>query len=103
MSNPKVDVVATIYDKKGNLLARGYNSYTKTHPLQKRLASLAEQPDKIYLHAEIAAIIRCKGKKPYRIVVERYDKQGRPVCSKPCKVCEIAIRLAGIKEITYTP
>ena len=53
----KHKVTATVYDKQGNVLSVGYNSYIKTHPLQAKLAYRCGQPEKVYLHAEIAAQI----------------------------------------------
>jgi deoxycytidylate deaminase len=97
-------VKATIYDKKGRILAIGYNSYTKTHPRQAHFARLAGKERKAYLHAEIAAIIRAgkRGESLFRISVERVLANGLRGCSKPCAICQIAIAEAGIKEVTYT-
>ena len=93
---------ATIYDKRGNILSIGYNSYTKSHPYQAKLAALVDEPYKIYLHAEIQAIVNLRGGKPYHLHVERFNKRGLPMNSKPCKICQQAIKLAGIKEVTYS-
>ena len=60
---------ATIYDKRGNILSIGYNSYTKSHPYQAKLAALVDEPYKIYLHAEIQAIVNLRGGKPYHFSV----------------------------------
>ncbi len=54
----KQSVVATVYDKQGNVVSVGYNSYIKTHPLQAKLACRCGQPEKVYLHAEIAALVK---------------------------------------------
>lgn len=79
----------------------GQNSYEKTHPTQARYASLAGEPYKTYLHAEIAALIKCR-KEPFKIKIERKDKNGKDMMAKPCPICELAIRKAGIKFVEYT-
>jgi tRNA(Arg) A34 adenosine deaminase TadA len=96
-------IKATVYNKKGQILAIAYNSYSKTHPIQAKYAKEANIPEKIYLHAEISAIIKAKKiGKPYKIKIERYYKDGKPALAKPCPACELAIREANIKYIEYT-
>lgn len=95
------EITASIYDRKGRLLAVGYNSYTKTHPRQAFLARACGQPEKAFLHAEIAALVKCRGI-PYSIYVERRNKQGQTRLAAPCTICQMAIRLAGIKKVSYT-
>jgi deoxycytidylate deaminase len=101
MKNPP-KLTATIYDKKGRVLSIGVNSFIKTHPRQYRAAAAAGQPLKVYLHAEIAALVRIRHGVPYRISIERYGKGGEPRLAKPCPICEIAIQQAGISRIEYT-
>ena len=62
----KYDLVAKCYDKKGNLLSEAMNSYKKTHPLQAYFAEKVGLPDKVFLHAEIAAILKAGKKKQCR-------------------------------------
>lgn len=99
----KHHVSAIIYDKKGRTISFGRNSYTKTHPLQAKAAKATGSPHRIYLHAEVAAIVRLKdNSRGYRIVVTRFDALGRPVCAKPCLSCQHVIKLAGIKYVEFT-
>jgi deoxycytidylate deaminase len=100
--NKKHVVKATTFDKKGNIIAVGYNSYVKTHPKQAHFAKLAKEPYKQNLHAEIAAIIRSKANEIHKILIERYDAAGNPKLAKPCPICEIAIKMANIKLVEYT-
>lgn len=95
---------ATIFDRKGNVLAIGFNSYSKTHPLQFKLACKCGNPDRSYLHAEIDAIRKLKSNTDYayRIYVERYFKNGKPALAKPCEICQLAIKKVKIKHIEYT-
>ncbi len=97
-------IIAYCYDKKGNLLSSASNSFTKTHPAQAYYAKRAGQINRIFLHAEIAAILKAsKTKKDiYRIEVVRKGKNGELLRSMPCPVCKEAIKAIGIKHITYT-
>lgn len=76
--------------RKGRIVSIGFNSYTKTHPEQKRYAALAGQPNREYLHAELAALLRAP-RDADTLVVVRINKAGEPVNAKPCPVCAIAI------------
>ena len=97
------EIKATIYDKRGRIISEGFNSYLKTHPLQGRLAKRVGRPDAIYLHAEVAALVKLKDwRRGHKIFVERYDSHGNPVMAKPCAMCQIALEKAGISVIEYT-
>jgi len=94
-------IEATIYNKKGRIIAKARNSYTKTHPMQARFASKASNPLAIYLHAEIAALVKCR-EKPYKISIVRFMKDGTLGNAKPCAICELAIKESGIKVLEYS-
>ena len=102
MANKKYHILAKCYDKKGRLLSAAFNSYTKSHPLQAYLAKQVGHESQICLHAEIAAILKCKGKPIYRITTERYNANGLPANAKPCKICQLAIKMFGITKVEYT-
>jgi len=103
MSRKRFSITATIYDKRGRILSIGNNSYNKSHPVQAAYANKVGRPSKIFLHAEIHAIVKCRRlDKAHRMVVERYDNRGEPKISKPCSVCETAIRESGIKIVEHT-
>lgn len=103
MSKKRFNITAIIYDKKGRILSIGKNSYIKTHPRQAYYAEKVGLPSKIFLHAEIHAIVKCKNiEKAHKIVVLRFDSTGNPVNAKPCPVCESAIKETGIKVIEHT-
>ena len=104
MSRSRFTLEATIYDKRGVILSKGTNSYSKTHPLQQTFAKRAGREEAIYLHAEIAALVKLRNtkKKAHRIVVERYNHKGQPVNAKPCEICQLALETAGIKIIEHT-
>lgn len=97
------NIKATIYDKRGRVISEGKNSYNKTHPLQHRLASKYGRKGQIYLHAEVAALVKLKDwSRAYMIKVERYGYKGDPLMAKPCPICQAAIDTAGIKRIQHT-
>ena len=99
----KFKITSTIYDKKGRVLSTAVNSYLKTHPEMARLGKVCHLPEKEYLHSEVLAIIRASKKGiPYKIKVERYNRNGEPLLAKPCPICELAIKEAGIKFVEYT-
>ena len=95
-------IKATIYDKRGRILSIGYNKYEKSHPKQKEYADRVGLPFKQFLHAEIAALVKVRSGIPHKIKIERYGKNGQPLCAKPCPICQLAIQEAQIKIIEYT-
>lgn len=97
------EVTAFIYDKRGRLLSMGKNSYVKTHPMQAEHASAVGRPLQVFMHAEIAAIIKCKDiDKAHSIEIFRFDAAGRPANSKPCPICKRALSFTQIKKISHT-
>lgn len=101
VNGKRYNFVAIITDSKNRILSIGINSYNKTHPMQQKYADKDNQHDKIYLHAEIDALVKCK-KVPFAIYVARVNKSGQVRMAKPCSICERAILESGIKEIRYT-
>ena len=60
-------------------------------------------PEKIFLHAEMDAIIKCRNmSKAHKIVVTRVTRSGKYGNAKPCPVCKSAIKEAGIKNVEWT-
>ena len=96
-------ITAFIYDRRGRLLATGSNSYVKTHVVQAKAASAVGKPSSIYLHAEIAALVKLKDwAKAHKIVVTRFLKDGKPALAKPCSICQHLIDQSPIKIVEYT-
>ena len=103
MANHRFRITAFIYDKRGRLLSTGHNSYIKTHTLQAKYATAAGKPDAIYLHAEVAAIVKLRNwKEAYKITIVRYTRKGESALASPCAICRSVIKQTGIKEICYT-
>lgn len=94
-------VLAIIVDKKGNVISQGINSFKKTHPVQAHYCQRCNKEHNIFLHAEIAALVKCR-KDPYAIYVMRFLKDGKLALAKPCEICYTAIRESGIEKCFYT-
>ena len=58
---------AYCYDSKGRLISTGENNYGKSHPLQAYWAAIVGQPERIYLHAEVLAILRAKDREIFQL------------------------------------
>lgn len=102
--NKKQNYVAIIKDKRGRVLSVGKNSYTKTHPLMFSYSRKIEgqYTYKVFLHAEIDAIIRCTNlEKAFKIEVYRINKRNEYSFSRPCKICLSAIQDTNIQVIGY--
>ena len=69
-----------------NSIYIGLNSWL-THPKQARFA---RNPHSIYLHAEIACLIRAKWRID-QLVIVRVSRDNKPVLAKPCAGCRQAI------------
>ncbi len=99
----KHQLIATAFDKKGNAIGTGINDYTKSHPLMKLYADKSKDfPEKIFKHAELAAVLQAGDKEIYSMLVQRFDSKGHAVLAKPCKTCEYMLRDFGIKFVQYT-
>ena len=99
----KHNITAIISDRKGRVLSIGKNSYIKTHPYQAKIAKQVGEHHRIFLHAEIHAITKCKDlSKAHKISIFRYDKSGNPVLARPCEICYTAIKEAKIPNIIHT-
>jgi len=103
MKKEKQYLTAVIYDKRGRVLSIGKNNYTKSHPYQAECAAAVGLPEKIFLHAEIDAIIRCKDlTKAHSIHIFRTGKSNKWLLAKPCPACQRAISLTPIQTIHHT-
>jgi deoxycytidylate deaminase len=97
------NVQALAYDKRGKLLAVGRNSYTKTHRLQYHYALKAKRPGRIFLHAELDALIRASRRgKVHKLVVIRIGRNGKEMLAKPCECCQLAIIDFNVKVVEHT-
>lgn len=102
MSKKRYVITASAFDSKGHVIATRTNQYNKTHPLQKHFAILAGEPYKEALHSEIACLIACKDTPVGKMVILRYDASGKLKLAKPCKVCTLALKTYGVREVYYS-
>ncbi|QOE32383.1 deoxycytidylate deaminase [Klebsiella phage Muenster] len=94
-------VIARALDRKGRVLSTKTNSYTQTHPVQKKFAVRAGRCEAVWLHAEIRCLLAAR-KDVHTLLIARINKEGLPVPAKPCSVCELAIKEYGVKRVIYT-
>ena len=88
---------------KNKVITQGVNQDTKSHPLQARLAEAAGLGEKIYLHAEISALVKCKSEVDTIVVARLGGHSGDELRNaKPCPICALALKQAGIEHIYYT-
>lgn len=89
---------------KNRILCIG-TSKKKTHPLQEKFKSRKER---VYLHAEIDAIVKCINLHGTEILkdcemhVLRVTGGGNIGFSKPCPGCQKAIDAFNIKKVYHT-
>lgn len=98
----KHSITAIAYNSKGRIISIGQNSYVKTHPLQASIAASVGQPKKIYLHAELDAIIKAKGIPIHTLKIFRIGKSGQYLNAAPCVICRSAIKQFGITHVIHT-
>lgn len=72
---------------------------TKTNPHFKRTFAMGK-PTSYCTHAEAGVCLRAQPGD--YLEVYRWTKGGRLSMSKPCKWCRLAIKKAGIKQVTFT-
>lgn len=94
------NLYACIVDKKGNILSIGKNSYIKTHPVQYKYN--LHNPEKIFLHAEIDALLKCKSDNYHTMIICRMTKLCNITMAKPCIGCMKALKDYNIKKVYYT-
>ena len=97
-------VYAAVLDRKGRIIGEASNSFTKTHPKQGRFAKQVGQPDRQYLHAEAAALIRAlrSSSDVHTLVVGRVIRNGSSALAAPCPVCNAMIKEAGVAKVIYS-
>lgn len=94
-------LISAVLDKRNRIISIGENSLTKTHPMMAHYVNKTKSNHKIYLHAEISALVRAYNK-GYAMIVIRVNRQGTLAMSKPCPICEMAIKEAEIKKVYYS-
>ena len=94
-NNIEYHVAAIVWRKRKPIFIRS-NSH-KGHP--SCLRTLDGGTVTSSMHAEMNALRFAR--KGDEIEVIRWGKSGKELCSKPCKMCENAMRRAGITYVTF--
>ena len=100
-SSPSKKQVGALLLNKNKVVVAATNLETKSHPLQAKFAERVGLKEKIYLHAEIAALVKCR-EDVDTIIVARVNPQGKLRMARPCPICELALKEAGITHVHYT-
>ena len=100
-SSPSKKQVGALLLNKNRVVVSATNLETKSHPTQAKYAKKAGLHEKIYLHAEIAALVKCR-EECDTIVVARVNSLNKLRNAKPCPICSLALQEAGINKICYT-
>ena len=105
MSKKRYAITASAFDKRGRCIYTSGNSYSDSSSLMRYYAMKSGHPLKVFNHAEIACIYHASVRlrqKIHKLVVLRFDCTGALKNSKPCPVCDYAIKDMGIKEVYYS-
>lgn len=100
-SSPSRRRIGAVLLKKSKVIATAVNLEQKSHPLQAKLAKQVGLCEKIYLHAEISALIKAK-EEADTIVVARVNSQNKLRMAKPCPICSLALGQENITNIWYS-
>ena len=103
MSPSRKRVGAVLYNSKRRVITTAVNNDYKSHPRQAWWAQRVGLDEKIYLHAEMACLIKAREAADTIVVVRLGGHDGKSLRqSRPCPVCEPALRYAGIKHVYYS-
>jgi len=89
-------------DAKNMVVATAENNPVKSHPLQARYADQVGLGKKIYLHSEIAALVKSRCNTPKHLYVVRMKADNTFGMARPCPVCMEAIKASGVEVIYYS-
>lgn len=102
VNDTKYVVGAFALDDKGVIISKGCNSFVKTHPMQKKYADDVGLHYKIYLHAEVAALVKAHKKVDTLVIARIRQSDNKLAIARPCPVCSEAIRKAGVRKVYFT-
>jgi tRNA(Arg) A34 adenosine deaminase TadA len=102
-SSPSKKKIGAVLLRKNKVITTATNLEKKTHPLQATLAEKVGMKEKIYLHAEINALIKSR-EDADTIVVARIGGHSHNELrnSKPCPICQMALEMNSVRKIIYS-
>ena len=98
------NICACLYNKRGKIISSGVNSFSKSHPIQEKFGST---PYKIFLHAEIDAVVKAIRKvggddlSGYSLAIARICHDGSDAQAFPCDGCIDALQYYKCDGVTY--
>ena len=102
-SSPSRKRVGAILLNKGKIVSTGVNQETKSHPLQAKFAKMVGLDEKIYLHAEMSALVKNRSDCDTIVVARLGGHSGEELRNaKPCPICSLALESQGIEHIYYS-
>lgn len=101
--SPSKKKIGAVLLRKNKVIVTATNLEKKTHPLQATLAERVGLKEKIYLHAEINALIKAK-ESADTIVVARIGGHSHNELrmSKPCPICQMALEMNSVRRVIYS-
>ena len=96
--------IGAIIVLKNEIIAVGQNMQ-KSHPIQAYWAGRANNPNAIYIHAEISCLTKLNTDidlSAAKFYIFRQNRQNEVALAKPCNSCRLAIVSHGIKAVSYT-
>lgn len=94
---------ACLVNKKGQIVAESANSYSCTHTQQYHYAKRVGRPEAVYLHAEMACLLKDKLRQGVKLYIARVDSKGDSVYSAPCEICALALKdFSNVKSVEYS-
>jgi tRNA(Arg) A34 adenosine deaminase TadA len=102
-SSPSKKKIGAVLLRRNKVIVTATNLEKKTHPIQAFLAEKVGLDEKIYLHAEVNALIKSKEKSD-TIVVARIGGHGHDELrmSKPCPICQMALEMNNVNRVIYS-
>ena len=99
----KYKLAAILLNRRGDVISVGFNSSTRSHPLQVYHAYKVGKHMSVFVHAEIDAISRSITNKssPGTLIVIRVTRDGNFACSRPCVICRSAIEESNIGKVIF--
>ena len=103
-TSPSRKPVGAVLMRKNRVIATATNHDCKSHPVQAKWAERVGLREKIYLHAEISAMIKAREQADKIIVVRLGGHSGDELRqARPCRICEAYIRqTSNIKHVYYS-
>ena len=94
---------ACLVNKKGQIIAESANSYSVSHTKQFHYAKKVGRPEAIFLHSEMACLLKDRKRQGVKLFVARVDSKNRPCYSAPCEICVRALQdYSNVKSIEFS-